>query len=328
MTNTQTFTQIPKPQASQISAQAALQAPPVQLQPKASLNEPAWKNIPTTCANLVLEGGAMRGQFTAGVLDLFMEKGLFCENVIGVSAGALCGYNYVAGQLGRACYINVKYCSDWRYLSLRSFVATGNAYGREYAFDEIPNHLDRFNYDAFNKSPMKLCAVSSNLKTGEADYYTLKDARADINYLIASSSMPLISQIVEVDGKKLLDGGTCDSVPINYSFLTGAKKHIVVLTQDATYIKSPNKLMPFLRNHYHDYPYFIDRLANRHYEYNRLYRALPDMHEKGRIFLLRPPVPVTVTSMENDAEKLMSLYEQGYETALRAWPDLVRYLES
>ncbi|MEA5020438.1 MAG: patatin family protein [Gordonibacter sp.] len=292
-----------------------------------TLTQPAWQGHSTTCANLVLEGGAMRGQFTAGVLDYFMENYLFCERVIGVSAGALCGYNYVAGDLGRSCYLNVKYCDDWRYLSLRSFAYTGNACGRSFAFDEIPNHLDPFNYEAFNTSPLKLVAVSSDLKTGEADYHEFTDALADLPYLISSSSMPLVSQVVEVDEKHLLDGGTCDSVPIVYSLLTGAKKHIVVLTQAADYTKSPEKLMALMRQRYSDYPYYIDRLQHRHYEYNRTYRALSRLHDEGRIFLIRPPEPVTISSMEKDPNKLMALYEQGYAEAMTLWPALQAYLE-
>ena len=251
------------------------------------LHQPAWRGHATTHANLVLEGGAMRGQFTAGVLDFFMDKKLFCERVIGVSAGALCGYNYVAGEDGRTCYLNTKYCTDWRYLSMQSFVRTGNACGREFAFDEIPNRLEPFNYAAFDESPMRLVTVASNLVTGEADYHEFADSLADLPYLIASSSMPLVSRTVEVDGKLLLDGGTCDSVPLTYSLLTGARKHIVVLTQAADYVKGPNKLMALLRQRYHDYPYYLERLHLRHYEYNRLYRALPRLHDEGRIF--RPP---------------------------------------
>ncbi len=214
------------------------------------LHQPAWRGHATTHANLVLEGGAMRGQFTAGVLDFFMDKKLFCERVIGVSAGALCGYNYVAGEDGRTCYLNTKYCTDWRYLSMQSFVRTGNACGREFAFDEIPNRLEPFNYAAFDESPMRLVTVASNLVTGEADYHEFADSLADLPYLIASSSMPLVSRTVEVDGKPLLDGGTCDSVPLTYSLLTGARKHIVVLTQAADYVKGPNKLMALLRQRY------------------------------------------------------------------------------
>ncbi len=293
-----------------------------------ALQEPAWKGYSATQANLVLEGGAMRGQFTAGVLDFFMDKHLFCERVIGVSAGALCGYNYVAGQTGRASYLNINYCNDWRYLSMKSFARTGNACGRDFVFNEIPNNLDPFNYDAFNTSPMTLVAVSSNLETGEADYHEFKDAIADLPYLIASSSMPLVSQTIEVDGKYLLDGGTCDSVPVTYSMMTGAKKHIVVLTQAADYIKKPNNLMPLMRAKYHEYPTYIERAEYRHIEYNRTYRKLPQLHKEGEIFLLRPPVAVTISNMEKDPAKLFALYEQGYETAALAYDELMRYLES
>lgn len=291
-----------------------------------SFSEPAWHGFSTTQADLVLEGGAMRGQFTAGVLDFFTQQRLFCERVIGVSAGALCGYNYVAGDMGRSCYLNVKYCNDWRYLSMRSFAYTGNACGRAFVFDEIPNRLEPFDYEAFNASPMKLITVSSNLETGEADYHRFIDAVADLPYLIASSSIPLVSQIVNIDGKLLLDGGTCDSVPVTYSMLTGAKKHIVVLTQSDTYVKGPEKLMVLLRQRYGSHPYYIERLQHRHFEYNRAYRALPRLHDEGRIFLIRPPEPVTVANMEKDATKLMALYEQGYAEAMRTWPALEAYL--
>lgn len=290
------------------------------------LHEPAWRGHDVAPVDLVLEGGAMRGQFTAGVLDAFMDSGLFCERTVGVSAGALCGYNYVAGDAGRSCYLNVKYAGDWRYLSLKSFVRTGNACGRDFAFNVIPNELEPFDYEAFNSSPMRLVAVSSDLDSGEADYHEFTDALDDVDYLIASSSMPLVSQIVEVDGKHLLDGGTCDSVPVLYSLLTGPAKRIVVLTQAEDYLKGPNKLMALLRQRYADFPFYVDRLQHRHYEYNRLYRALPCLHDEGQLFLIRPPEPVTVSSMEKDPAKLMALYEQGYAEALRVWGALERYL--
>lgn len=286
----------------------------------------AWRGHEVTRANLVLEGGAMRGLFTAGVLDCFMDRGLFCERVIGVSAGALMGYNYVAGQAGRGCYVNLKYCTDWRYLSLKSFVRTGNAFGREMSFDVIPNVLDPFPYEAFDASPMELIAVSSDLVTGEADYHRIRDARADVPYLIASSSMPLVSEIVEVGGRKLLDGGTCDSIPIVYSMATGASKHIVVCTQDAGYVKGPNKLMPVLDRRFADYPLFVDRLANRHFEYNRASRGVDRLHEEGRAFVIRPDKPVEVASMEKDQGKLLALYEEGVAVATRVWDDLMAYL--
>ena len=286
----------------------------------------AWEGAEVTHANLVLEGGAMRGQFTAGVLDFFMDQKLFCERVIGVSAGALCGGNYVAGAAGRSSLVNVKYCTDSRYLSMQSFVRTGNAYGREFAFREIPDALEPFDKRAFATSPMTLEVVSTNLETGEADYHEMRDYDADLDYLIASSSMPLVSKIVDVDGKKLLDGGTADSVPLMHSLLTGAEKHIVVLTREQGYEKKPNKLMALMRQRYAEYPYYLDRLAYRHYEYNRVYRWIEREQAAGRIFVIRPEKPVEVSSMEHDRDKLLDLYEQGLAAAAKAWPALSGYL--
>lgn len=292
------------------------------------IQESAYKGQSLTPANLVLEGGAMRGQFSAGVLDFFMDHDLWAEHVIGVSAGALSGYNYIAGETGRTCYLNTKYCSDWRYLSLKSFAKTGNALGNDFTFDEIPNKLEPFNYEAFRKSPIKLTTVASNLETGEADYYTFGDPKDNLPYLIASSAMPLLSKIVEVDGKKLLDGGVCDSVPLMYSVLSGATKHILILTQDETYVKPPNKLMTLAKTIYSDYPHFLDRMQNRHLEYNRLYQSLPSLHDRGEVFVIRPPEPVTIGNMEKDPEKLFALYEQGYEQAAKQWNELQDYLSS
>ena len=281
-------------------------------------SRPAWKGAGIADVDLILEGGAMRAQFTAGVLDVFMDRGL------------LCGYNYVAGAKGRSCYLNVKYCDDWRYLSLKSFVRTGNAYGREFAFERIPNELEPFDARAFDESPLKLVAVSSNLATGEADYHELASAREGTPYLIASSSMPLVSQIVEIDGKLLLDGGACDSVPYLFSLLTAPRerKRIVVLTQADGYVKSPNRLMPLLHQRYAEFPYYLERLQSRHFHYNRTYRALMRSRDEGKLFVIRPPEPVEVASMEKDPGKLMDLYEQGCAEAVRLWVDLQRYLES
>ena len=245
-----------------------------------------------------------------------------------MSAGALNGYCNVSGEIGRTCFINMKYCNDPRYLSMKSFVHTGNACGREFAFHEVPEKLDPFDFQAFKNSPITLTAVSSDLELGEADYHAVRDLgrNADLPYLIASSSMPLVSQIVEVDGKKLLDGGTCDSVPITYSLLTGRKKHIVVLTQDATYEKGANKLMPVLSQMYADFPHYLERLRYRHVEYNRTYRQVARMHEAGEVFAIQPQRPVEVHSMEHDQDKLLDLYAQGYAEAARTWDDLQEYL--
>lgn len=290
------------------------------------LHTPSYAGHGTEAFDLILEGGAMRGLFTAGVTDFFLDKGLCAQHVVGTSAGALCGYNYVAGEDGRTCYLNTKYCTDWRYLSMKSFARTGNALGVELTFDEIPNKLEPFNYDAFRESPMVLTTVSSDLELGEADYHTFGDPKDDLPYLRASSAMPFVSQIVEMDGKKLLDGGICDSVPYLFSMLCGTEKQVVVLTREDGYVKHPNKLMALARRVYSDYPLFLERMEYRHFEYNLAYRRLARMAERGQIFIIRPPEPVTVASMENDPDKLFALYEQGYREAAIHWEDLQRYL--
>lgn len=305
----------------------ALQAA-VQIQNRSEIQEPAYINGAVLPCNLILEGGAMRGQFTAGVLDFFMDQGLWFKRVIGVSAGALCGFHYVAGDIGRSCYLNLKYCDDWRYLSMQSFVRTGNAYGRQFVFDEIPNELEPFNYAALLDSPMELTTVSTDMDIGEADYHAFRDLEEGMPYLIASSSMPLVSQPVETDGKRLLDGGIADSVPIVYSLLTGVEKHVVILTQHDGFVKAQNKLLTLARQRYSDFPYFVERMHYRHIEYNRTYRLLKRMHQDGDAFIIRPPERVTVSSMEKDHDKLLALYMQGYEEAARTWKDLGRYLES
>ncbi|MDD6784923.1 MAG: patatin family protein [Eggerthellales bacterium] len=287
---------------------------------------PAWIGADITPCNVVLEGGAMRCQFTAGVTDFWMEKKFFPQLVIGTSAGALTGSCYASGLLGRTCFLNLKYCDDPRYLSMKSFVRTGNACGREFVFDEVPHQLDPLDPAAYNDSPVKCVAVSSNLETGEADYHTIIDYEKEIDYLISTSSLPLLSQVVEVDGKKLLDGGNCDSIPVDYSLSTGAKKHIVVLTQAADYVKQPNKLMALMHTVYANYPYFCERAEHRHYEYNRIRRRLMRMHEAGEIFLIMPQKPVEISHMERDQEKLLDLYEQGYAEAMKTWDDLQEYL--
>lgn len=290
--------------------------------------EPAFTGCSATNVNLVLEGGAMRGQFTAGVLDFFMDHGLWCKTVIGTSAGALNGYNYVAGELGRTCYLNTKYAGDPRYLSMANFAKTGSALGTDFMFRTIPDELDPFDYDAFANSPCRLISVASNIEIGEADYHLCTDARKDTPYLIATASMPLVTKIVEVDGMKLLDGGTCDSIPLGYSMALGnTDKHIVVLTQSADYIKGPNKTMLLAKRVYADYPYFLERMEYRHFEYNRTRRRIQGLHDAGKVFMIRPPEPVTISNMEHDPEKLFALYEQGYAEAARQWPALQAYLE-
>ena len=288
--------------------------------------EPAWTGKPLLDASLVLEGGGMRCQFTAGVLDFFMEQGLVFPQVIGVSAGALSGANYVAGLYGRTCFLNLKYCDDDRYFSMKSFAKTGNVCGREFMFHELMDVLEPFDKTWFTKSPMKLIAVCSNLVTAKPDYRLIRDLKVDEPYLMATSSLPMMSQIVRVDGKLLLDGGTTDSIPFRYSMDTGYKKHVVVLTQHAEYEKHPGKLAKVAKRIYADYPEYVDVIMNRYHVYNDVHREALELHEKGEIFALVPKVPVELKLLERDPEALLRVYSEGYEVAAENWPALKAYL--
>ncbi len=292
-----------------------------------AMQKPAYFGHGAEPFDLVLEGGAMRGVFTSGVLDFFMEKGLFAQQVIGTSAGALNAYNYVAGQIGRTCLINAKYCSDWHYLSLKNYVRTGNAVGIDLMYHRIPLELEPFDFDAFRKSPSFMTSVASNLELGEADYHSYTDPMAEVDYLVATAAMPLVSQIVEVDGKKLLDGGICDSVPLLFSMMCGTRKQIVVLTQPEGYIKPSYKLMALAHQRYGAYPHFVERMQMRPYEYNRTYRMVKRMQEAGDIFVIRPPEPADIGQMESNPEKVIALYEVGYAEAAKNWEGVQRYLE-
>ena len=289
--------------------------------------QPAWQGVTPVECNLVLEGGAMRGMFTAGVLDLLMDEKTLPSTVIGVSAGALNGYNFVAGMRGRALFLNTKYCNDWRYYSLRSLLLKRSAFDVDFVYHSIMYELDPFDFESFIASPARLITVAADLVTGQADYHETRDLKLEMDYLRASASMPLLAQTVLIDGKRLLDGGICDSVPIEYSKSLKATKHIVVLTQDASYIKGPNSLMPLARLFYRRYPRFIEAMARRHETYNRTYRQVAQMHEDGEIFLIRPQQPVKVARMEHDRNKLCELYVEGYEEASRQLPALLAYLK-
>jgi predicted patatin/cPLA2 family phospholipase len=287
---------------------------------------PAWQKARPLDFNLVLEGGGFRGQFTSGVLDLLMDEGILPTTVIGVSAGALTGANFAAGMRGRTNYLNTNYCDYWRYFSMKALFLKGNVFDVNFTFGKMLYETDPYDFDSLAASPIRLITVASDLETGDADYFELRDLKTEMDYLRASASMPVVSRVVHVGGKKLLDGGIADSVPIEYSKKLGAKKHIVVLTQDATYVKGPNKSMALPRLLYRKYPKFIEAMEKRHIGYNRLYAQLVDMHNSGEIFLLRPQRPVTISTMESDKRKMYALYLSGYEEAKRNFSALKAYL--
>lgn len=276
---------------------------------------------------LVLEGGGMRGLYTAGVLDFFIDHNLYTDGVIGVSAGACHACSYASKQRGRAYRTNTDYIHDKRYMSMQSLIKTGDLFGAKFIYDDIPNKLDPYDYDTFHTSGIKLYAVCSNLETGKAEYIPCINMHHDVIYVRASASLPLLAKTVEIDGKKLLDGGVCDSIPIKYFQELGYQKNIVILTQCKEYRKGKNNLLPIIRKTYKKYPKFVKAMENRHIEYNKTLDELSLMEKEGSVFIIRPSTPVEISRLEKNVDKLKALYNQGYQDASECYEDLKKFME-
>ena len=261
---------------------------------------------------LVMEGGAMRGLFTAGVTDVMMEAGIVFDGAIGVSAGAVFGGNYKAGQAGRVLRYNLRFCKDPRYSSLRSLIKTGDLFGADFCYREIPDHLDPFDQAAYAANSMDFFVVATDVYTGRAVYHNCLDGgREDLEWFRASASMPLASRIVSVGGYDLLDGGIADSIPLAYLEEQGYDRNVVVLTQPMGYVKTKNKAMPLLRRVYKDYPQLLDTLARRQDVYNETTAAIREKERRGEVFVIRPEAPLDIHRVEHDRARIQAVYDLG-----------------
>ncbi|MBU5487590.1 patatin family protein [Clostridium sp. MSJ-8] len=267
---------------------------------------------------LVLEGGGQRGIYTAGVLDVLMENDIYVDGVIGVSAGAIRASSYVTKQIGREYKYTMDYCKDKRYMSIYSLIKTGDIVGKEFCYSIIPKELNKFDYEGFRKSDIDYYVTCSNLETGEAEYIkcTDLDNERDSDYLRASASLPLVSTIVEVDGKKLLDGATCDSIPVMAFRKMGYLKNIVVLTRPKGYKKSKEKMMNIIKRKYKKYPKYIKRCAERHEMYNKTLKDIKKLEDKKEAIVIAPSKNIKISRMEKNTKKLQELYELGRKDAL------------
>ena len=274
---------------------------------------------------LVLEGGGFRGIYTAGVLDILMDEGINFDGVIGVSAGAIHGCSFVSGQRGRSIRYYRKYCGDPRMMSIRNWLKTGNAVDTDFCYHQLPEVLDVYDNEAFKKSPTDFYVTCTELETGRAEYIRLDDMIAQVDYLRASASLPYFSQIVELNGKKYLDGGCSDSVPLEAFEKLGYERNVVVLTQPAGYRKKPE--MQFLaKTVYRKYPDFCKALLNRHDDYNRLMDFLEERQRQGRIFIIRPSEKLDIKRVENDVNKVQKAYALGNANAKAAMAELKAWL--
>lgn len=274
---------------------------------------------PSERLGLVLEGGGMRGVYTAGVIDFLLEQNFFVDGVVGVSAGAVQAVNYVSRQEKRGFRVIATYANDKRYMGLKSLLLTGDLFNRKFCYERIPNELDPFDYATFRESPVKCFATVTNVMTGEAENLSLRDLDgSDMDKLRASGSLPLVSNLVNIDGIPHLDGGIADSIPYKAFMRMGYRKCIVVLTRAKGYRKKPNRLMPLIRLKYRRYPKFVEACANRYLVYNQTLDDLEAAEKRGDVFVIRPERSVEVARLEKNTEKLNALYEEGYaETAAR-----------
>ena len=278
---------------------------------------------------IVLEGGSMRGMFTAGVLDTFLDESIKIDGMIGVSAGALFGPNYFSGQKGRVIRYNKRFCKNRRYMSVWSFLLTGNIINRKFAFYDVTNKLDAFDNETFMKNCTGYHVTVTNVETGEPEYLEVKDIVKELEKLRATSALPFVSKIVEVDGNKYLDGGVSDSIPVLKAKEMGFDKLIVVLTRPIEYRKEPmsERMLKLLSAKYKKYPQFVETMRNRHKNYNETVETIMDMEQKGEIFVIRPSEPIRLKTIERNADNLQAVYDLGIKNCKERIGALKEYLK-
>ena len=274
-----------------------------------------------------MEGGAMRGMFTAGVIDVLMEHGIDFDGAIGVSAGAAFGCNYKSRQIGRAIRYNERFCNDKRYCSWWNIIRDGNLYSKDFCYREVPLIHDPFDFATFEAHPMEFFIVCTDVETGKPVYHKYERfTDHGFEWIRASASMPLVSQIVNIDGQKLLDGGIADAIPLQYFESIGYTRNVVILTQHADYDKKESVAMPFIRFIYRKYPALVQAMEVRHLMYNAQRDYVNRQEAAGNTLVLRPSEPLPVKRLTKDPAVLRDTYNIGRATAEERMDDIRNYL--
>lgn len=274
---------------------------------------------------LVLEGGGMRGLYTAGVLDFFLEKDMIFSYVIGVSAGACNATSYISRQKGRNKTVNTAFVDDWRYMSFKSLIKNGSLFGMDFIFDDIPNRIVPFDYETFYRSPVIFKIGVTDCITGKPLYFDKDNLNRNLTVLRASSSLPLLSPIVQFKGYHLLDGGITDPIPVRQAIADGYQKTVIVLTRNKGYQKEPlsNPLRLLLEKKYRKYPRFVNAMLNRYKIYNETLDYIDELEQKRQTVVIRPSKKLEVDRFEKNAEKLIALHNQGFEDAATAYDRII-----
>ena len=277
---------------------------------------------------IVMEGGGMRGLYTAGVIDVLMENDIYADSAVGVSAGAVFGCNYKSEQIGRVRRYNKKYCKDKRLASIRNWITTGDIYSKEFGYNELPWKLDIFDRGTYKDNPMKFTVVCTDINTGKPVYHQCPNGDVeDIEWMRASASIPVVSRPVKLGGKQLLDGGVSDPIPVEWMLKQGYEKNIVVLTRDINYRKTATpRMMMFLKAVLHKYPALLEDLEKRHIHYNETLEKLGSLEKAGRVHIIRPSQPVKAAMIERDADNLERIYQMGRSDMEKDLEQLRAYL--
>ena len=277
---------------------------------------------------LIMEGGAMRGMFTAGVIDVMMENAIEFDGAIGVSAGAAFGCNYKSKQIGRVIRYNTRFCQDKRYGGFRVLLKEGNFYSRQFCYEEVPLKYDIFDYDTYESNPMAFYIVCTDVDTGRAEYHKY-ESRHDhgLEWIRASASMPLVSQMVEIDGRQCLDGALADSIPVQYFESIGYDRNIVILTQPRGFRIEPDRLLPVLNLYYRKFPKLVEAIVTRHERYNAALDHITQREAAGELLVIRPLEKLPIGRTEKDPDKLRQVYEIGRRTAEARIEEIQKYLE-
>ncbi len=281
-------------------------------------------------AGLILEGGGMKGVYTAGVIDFFLDKGISFSSVYGVSAGACSMCSYLSGQRGRARDICIDYLNTDSYCSLKSLLTTGDLFNVEMNYHLVPEYLNPYDYDAFNRYKGKAYSVATDIVTGRPVYFRIRDMKKDLVKIRASASLPLVSRNVKIRGGLYLDGGLSDSIPIRRSVLDGNGKNVVVMTKETGFVRKPvGRLTLWLTKiWYWRYPRVAELTRSRYLHYNEDTAYIERLRKSGKVFVIRPKKTCGVKRLEKNAEKLKQLYSQGYQDAADSYEKLLQFLKS
>lgn len=273
---------------------------------------------------LILEGGAMRGLYSAGVIDVFMKNNISVDEIYGVSAGALFGLNYKSRQIGRAIRYNLKYANEKNYMGLYSLITTGNIMNKDFCFNKLVYELDKLDFETYKNNPVDFYVVVTNLKTGKPEYIKIDDAQKDMEYFRASGSMPFVSKPVEIDGNLYLDGAMTDPIPFKKVLETDCDKIIVVLTRPLGYRKKktylPYKLL------YGKFPALIESLHDDYKKYNETLDLIAQYESENKIVVFRPSKFINVKRVEKNKKKLQSIYDLGISDCMNKLDIIKKYI--